>query len=134
MTIQLLEWKDEYSLGIAEVDFEHRELIRLINDMLVQLDESSPGADTLYFLGEIHARISSHFALEEKIMRELRYKHYAEHKADHDRLLNEIRDIMDECEDSAAFNREKFIGRLNHWFTDHFRTKDAQFHKHLDTG
>jgi len=134
MTIQLLEWKDEYSLGIAEVDFEHRELIRLINDMLVQLDENDSREDTLNSLGEIHARISSHFALEEKIMRELRYKLYPEHKADHDRLLNEIRDIMDDYEDRAEFNREEFIDRLNHWFTDHFRTKDAQLHKHLDTG
>ena len=27
----LLEWKDSYSVGIAAVDHEHRELIDLIN-------------------------------------------------------------------------------------------------------
>ena len=29
----LIEWKDEFSLGVASVDFEHREMINLINEL-----------------------------------------------------------------------------------------------------
>ena len=125
-----LQWRDEYSIGIADVDYEHRELIGLINDLIGRITEGS-GGDVPDYLGEIYARIAAHFALEEKIMRERKYDQYADHKADHDRLLEAIRDIMDEYDDGAALDNDEFVDRLDHWFTDHFRTKDARMHKRL---
>ena len=129
---QLLKWKDEFSLGIPEVDFEHRELIELINQSILKINEADSTEDSLYFLGEIHARISSHFALEEKIMRDLGYSDFSEHKDDHDRLLDEIRDLMDEYENDLPTDTNSFIDRLSHWFGDHFKTRDAQLHKFLN--
>lgn len=129
--MQRLEWKNEYSLGIPEVDYEHRELIGLINDLLLQLNENGSSAGITDSLGEVYARIALHFALEEKIMREQNYDQYREHKADHDRLLNEIRDIMDEYENSEKIDTDAFATRLDDWFSAHFRTMDARFHRHL---
>ncbi len=36
----LIEWKDEYSTGIADVDHEHQELIALINDLYVAMSST----------------------------------------------------------------------------------------------
>lgn len=127
-----LQWRDEYSIGIADIDYEHRELIGLINDLIDGIAEDSADA-VMDHLGEIYARIAAHFALEEKIMRERNYDQYADHKADHDRLLDAIRDIMDEYDDDASLDNDEFVDRLDHWFTDHFRTKDARMHKQLST-
>ena len=84
------------------------------------------------FLGEIYTRISAHFALEEKIMRARKYDQYADHKADHERLLDEIREIMDDYEDKRIYQDAILADRLRHWFGDHFRTKDARLHRFLD--
>ena len=35
-----LEWKPEYSVGDPAIDFEHRELIGHVNDLLERIDES----------------------------------------------------------------------------------------------
>lgn len=129
--MQLLEWKNEYSLGIPEVDYEHRELINLINDLLMELNVNGASAGITDSLGEVYARIALHFALEEKIMREQNYDQFTEHKTDHNRLLNEIRDIMDEYENSVNVDTETFAERLDRWFSNHFRTMDARLHKHL---
>ena len=83
------------------------------------------------FLGEIYAHVSAHFALEEKIMRERKYDEYTGHKADHEVLLDELRDIMDDYEENAWFSDDAFANTLEHWFTDHFRTREARLHKHL---
>lgn len=130
--MQLLEWKDEFSLGIPEIDYEHRKLIQLINEMLVKIYETDREDNTSDYLGEIYARIALHFALEEKIMREKNYDQLADHKADHDKLLDEIRDIMDHYSDMMEIDTDKFVDELNHWFTDHFSTKDARLHRYLD--
>jgi hemerythrin-like metal-binding protein len=129
----LIEWKDEYAVGIPAVDHEHRTLIELINRLHARLTSEGAREAVIDFLGEVHAQISSHFALEEKIMRDLKYDGLAEHKADHESLLDDIRDIMDDYEAGAFDDAEgAFAERLGEWFGRHFRTLDARLHKFLE--
>ena len=127
----LIEWKDEFSVGVADVDHEHQELIGLINDLHDAMSGEDASVTVMDFLGEIYAHVAAHFALEEKIMRKQHYDQYQDHKDDHERLLDEIRDIMDDYEESAYFSDEEFASQLGHWFTNHFKNKDARLHKHL---
>ena len=127
----LIEWREEFSVGVASVDHEHQELIELINTTHAALCEKGGDDLVLDFLGEIYAKISAHFALEENIMREREYDQYQEHKADHERLLDDIRDIMDDFEDGLGFDRDRFAARLRDWFSEHFKTHDARLHKRL---
>ena len=127
----LLEWKDEYAIGIASVDFEHRELIKFINRMHDHLAEGAGEYTIADFFGELYAMISAHFALEEQTMRNHGYDRYAEHKEDHERLLDDIRDIMDDCNSDADFARDALAARLGSWFEVHFHGLDARLHKHL---
>ena len=63
-------------------------------------------------------------------MREHRYDQLTQHKADHERLLDEIRDIMDDFEDDEIASAE--LGeKLDAWFSRHFETHDARLHKAL---
>ncbi len=123
----LLQWKDEYSVGIAAVDHEHRELIDLINQVHDTF-RASGGPAVEGFFGDLFRAISAHFALEEHIMREAGYGRLREHKADHERLLDEIRDIMDE---TAADRIDDLSTELDTWFSHHFRVHDAPLHKAL---
>jgi hemerythrin len=124
----LITWRKEFETGIAEVDHEHQELVALINRLA---DDISAGADReriQAFLGEVFARIAAHFALEESVMRKHLYDEYEAHKAEHESLLDEIRDIMDEAEDGYA---ETLSTTVANWFVGHFKTKDARMHKNL---
>ena len=127
----LIEWRDEFSVGVSDVDLEHRQLIGLINRLHAALAKENAQVSVLDFLAEINAHIAAHFALEEKIMREHGYDQYAEHKQDHERLLDEIRDIMDDYEENALYSDAELSERLERWFSEHFRTRDARLHKHL---
>ena len=112
------------------MDHEHRALVALINALPAALD-AGPGDDARDVLGDIHAGISAHFALEERLMRESRYDEYREHKADHDRLLDELRDLMDDFEEGRWVDRDAFAARVADWFTVHFGTRDARLHRKL---
>ncbi len=128
----LIEWREEFAIGIPSVDYEHKGMIRMINELHEEMS-SAPSRDTVTgFLGEIHALISAHFALEEKEMREMGYDAFDDHKDDHERLLDEIRDIMDSFEaDETEDYAEDLSRRLESWFTEHFRAKDARLHRFL---
>ena len=53
---------------------------------------------------------------------------YAAHRADHERLLDDIRDISLAYEKSAESDRAGFEQRLRDWFGNHFKTHDARLH------
>lgn len=127
--MSLLQWRDEFSLGIAEVDHEHRELIELINRLQQDLRAGTDTQKTVSSLGEIYAQIAAHFALEEKMMRTTNYPAYAEHKEDHETLLDDLRDIMDDVEDDGVLDETQLTDDLNRWFGDHFQTHDAKLHR-----
>lgn len=130
--IPSVPWRDEFRLGIAAVDHEHQEMVALINRIFVRLASGDPAARIADDLGEVYSRISAHFALEERVMRDRRYDRFAEHKDDHERLLDEIREIM-EAHEAGTYEHRKgaFAARLEEWFVAHFKTKDARLHKTL---
>ncbi len=80
-------------------------------------------------LADIHAGISAHFALEERLMREAAYPEYAGHKASHEDLLDQIRDMMDAHADDPEAGRKRLQRSLSDWFGQHFATFDARLHE-----
>jgi len=127
-----IKWRPEFEIGIPDVDHEHQELVGWINQALVASADPTQDRDVvLDLLGEIHAKVSAHFALEERVMRERGYDQLREHKQDHELLLDDIRDIMDEYEAGSSSVEERFSERISEWFGLHFRTHDARFHRHL---
>jgi len=124
----LLEWKDDYVTGFPSIDYEHEQLILAINSMFERTDTVPLGQT----LGEIHALVEAHFALEEKIMRDNRYVDYIAHKQDHDRLLDDIRDIMDDVDmGHEADTGTNLQDRMQSWFGTHFATLDRDLHSKL---
>jgi hemerythrin-like metal-binding protein len=106
----LFEWNDQYLLGLEPLDFEHMDLFRCIND-----------------LARLHARLAGHFALEEHTMREMNNPHYDAHKAEHDRFLEEVTEVV------ASFGTkpgdehvEEFAIRVKEWILTHITTTDRQ--------
>ena len=127
--MSVLQWREEFSVGIDEVDHEHRELIELIRGLQKNLATGSTVDEITETLGEIYALIAAHFALEEKAMRKMRYAALADHKEDHETLLDDLRDIIDAVEDDGVLDDVQLTDDLNRWFSDHFRTHDASLHR-----
>jgi hemerythrin-like metal-binding protein len=132
MATPFIQWKKEFETGLVSLDHEHRQLVDLLNRLYENLVTQGSKDAVEAFLGEVYARISAHFALEEKIMRERRYDQYREHKDDHERLLDEIRDIMDDYNTAAEASTREVADRIETWFVRHFKTNDARLHRLLD--
>ncbi len=124
----LIEWREEYSTGIPGVDHEHQELINLINTAYEMLGDTADKNGIISCLGDIYGSISSHFALEERWMEQHNYEDYEAHRADHERLLDEIGEITDDVEASTKLDTERLRERLNNWFLAHFKTHDTHLH------
>ena len=126
--MSLLQWKPEYSVGVASVDHEHRQMIELINELDAQIGEHADAERLELYLGEIYAAIAAHFALEERFMRNANYPEYEAHKQDHEDLLDELVAIMDHFVADPVAGAEHLATQLGGWFKIHFSSFDARLH------
>jgi hemerythrin len=88
--------------------------------------KGGPRGSVESFFADLYKGISAHFALKEKYIR----RHddpLAARRNDHERVLDEIRDISDDFTNEAQ-TASALAGRLEAWFSRHFETHDASLH------
>jgi len=123
--------EQEFSIGNASVDQEHELLIDQINQIYEQLNLPLDTVTIEALLVDIQTDISTHFALEELLMQEAGYAEFEGHRQDHERLLDQINDLIFHFAVDPETGREILANRLSDWFGHHFRTFDARLHNQL---
>ncbi len=123
----LFEWKEEYLLGLELLDFEHKDLFQGINDLYEQCRIRPEGVELEDCLGRLHAGLAAHFAHEESTMREMKNPHYEAHKAEHDRFLQEVTEVVAGFGTNPGWEYvEAFTIRAKEWILTHITTTDRQ--------
>jgi hemerythrin len=131
VAMALLEWKDEYATGIEDVDDEHKDLIDVINRLHELLLADDAKLTVPAFFARLIDGVSAHFALEERIMGESSYPDREAHRADHERLLDEMRDLVEAFRQAEEVDSVDLAMRLEPWFSQHFATHDLRLHTTL---
>jgi hemerythrin len=123
----LLSWDDGYSVGIKEIDEQHKELINLIN-LLYEAMSAGKGDQVL---GEIMERLviytQTHFVTEERLMVEYQFPGYAEHKAEHDDLIGQVAIIHRQYKEGAAGLTMQILIFLEDWLVEHILGVDQLY-------
>ena len=126
-----IEWKEEFSVGNASIDQEHELLITQINNLYEQLNLPLDTHTIESMLADIQADISTHFALEELLMQEAGFSEFEAHKQDHERLLDQIDDMVFHFAEDPESGKALLTNRLSDWFSAHFKGFDARLHDQL---
>lgn len=90
-----LDWNPAFDTGIRSIDFEHRRLVGLLNEVDRQIAGAADAKAIAATLGEFHALASAHLALEESIMARTGHPKLDQRVLAHRALLDTVRDIMD---------------------------------------
>lgn len=77
---EFIVWSDELSVGIEEIDEQHKVLVNLINRMHNAIAEKHGSEVVSGILAELVDYTKIHFAVEESLLRILGYPGYEEHK------------------------------------------------------
>ena len=120
----LVVWKDEFSVGVAAIDAEHRDLLDIIN---VLYDEAQAGAPTetlAVTCDKLIAHTVTHFDNEEA--RFDGYPRAKEHRRMHDKLKQRVLAFRKEITTGNAADGTKLItDGLAHHITGEDKTFGA---------
>ena len=131
-----LEWRDEFTVGVGEIDSQHHELLARINDLgakIIRGDASGIG-ETLDFLDDY---VHFHFGSEEKLMDSVDYPLRADHKHEHRTFVERFGRLRSEITSGShdplylAFRIQIF---LCDWFANHIAKTDGHLAKFIRAG
>lgn len=119
----IIKWKDDFQVGIQEIDRHHEQLVQALNANYDQFREGLQPDVT--FLQELVEYSTLHFQSEEKWMERISYPDLAAHKEEHDLFRDKMCDLRRNDHDNAKLCVE-LLWFLCNWVTHHFET-DAEF-------
>jgi len=131
-----IEWTEDFSVGISKFDDQHKEIIRLINELYESLADKSD--DQRMRMTDIAERLCNytytHFLEEEVEMYRCGFPQYESHKENHDKLTSLARDFLVRIMASETGLKKlciELIATLSAWLKVHIKETDKRYSAHL---
>ena len=128
---KFVEWSNELSVGIEEIDTQHQVLVDLLNQIHEAIQQRHGAEVTQDIVLKLDEYTRVHFAVEESLMRILHYPDYERHKEEHDQLIARLAGLhakLDEGKGALGFELAQL---LKHWLTKHIMEVDQRYVSHF---
>jgi len=114
-----LEWQDEYTVGVKELDGQHQALLNIINTLLME-ERDENDADTLF--GATSSLIHYayiHFATEERYLAEAHFPHLEQHILMHVDFIMKTLELSLKVKEGTRDSRLELLHYLKGWYSSH---------------
>ncbi len=125
--MSLLEWSEEFSVGVRKLDDQHKELIGTLNELFDAIGEGCEQAILRRQLTRLIDYALTHFMDEEKLMLQCNYAGYQQHKLEHDEFTSKVLALNDRCEAGEPALIAEIANFLTIWFTTHVQGTDKDY-------
>jgi hemerythrin len=120
----MFAWRDELTVGVPEIDAQHRRLFQIAANLQAAMLARKPKTilDSVFSTLVVHTR--GHFAHEEELMRQHAYPHAAAHKSMHDQLLVKALEFQRDIDLGNASLAPEVLKFLKDWLERHVLMAD----------
>ncbi|SMC26095.1 hemerythrin [Andreprevotia lacus DSM 23236] len=127
---QLIVWSDELSVGIQEIDEQHKVLVGLLNELYDAIRHHHGRQASVEILNRLADYTRIHFTVEESLMRILGYPDYEGHKAHHEDLITQMQSLQQRLAAGETVTFE-LLHFLRNWLTRHIQEGDRRYTEHF---
>ena len=128
---KFVEWTGELSVGIEEIDEQHKVLAGLVNEMHEAIQQRHAHEVVRGILDQLAHYTKTHFVVEESLMRILNYPLYEPHKEEHDALIAQIEELQQKLDVGKASVNFELMHFLKLWLTKHIMESDKAYSAHF---
>lgn len=121
------KWSSDYSVNIKTIDDQHQELVNILNRLFVAVSRREGAKVIAGVLDALTSYTQTHFSLEERLMREAKYKDIDAHMEEHKKLLDELDRLCNKYlldEKQIYFEMLSF---LKTWLKEHIKGVDTKY-------
>ncbi len=125
-THSIVTWQDEFSIGLPEIDEQHKALFGMINRLWGATVSQASQEEMLDILKGLERYTLSHFTAEETFMRIYRFPGFEEHRKAHkifvDRLARERLKVV-----AGSHLSLDLLRFLKDWLINHILVLDKEY-------
>lgn len=126
-----LVWDSSLSVHVKEIDEDHRRLVDLFNILGHAVAQGDPRNYIEAVLEELISLTVWHFRHEERLMLRHGYEGLAEHKSEHEQLIESVRALQQKFLQGSGPLSSEDVEFLEHWLTEHIYVADMQMGSYL---
>lgn len=123
----VINWDEKYSVGVKELDSQHKQLIAILNDLYEAMHKQK----TNEVLGQIFSKLVNytkvHFSTEENYMSQYNYPDLNAQKKEHEAFTQKVinfKSAFDEGRTSFSVSLAAFI---KDWLLNHISVSDKKY-------
>ena len=132
MNDDFVTWDDIYSVGFEPIDNQHKELVKIINELFTICKEGDVVADSIFLkmIDKTTDYAGGHFSDELRYVRQAGFPNIKEHKQQHDDFIETVSKAIQGYKDGKAEPIE--LARfLKKWLLTHIAESDQQYAPYL---
>jgi hemerythrin len=125
--MELITWNDNFSVNVEEIDNQHKEIIRIINELYVSIVEgkSKNTMDTIF--KDLTEYATTHFKTEEEHFENFNYPESSFHKQQHEDIAKKIEEFKKRNEEGRKILESEILRFQMSWFINHVILIDKRF-------
>jgi hemerythrin len=115
----VIEWREGFKVGIAQVDTEHRHLFGLVKNLSLESIQAT--------IEELLDYVVTHFSNEQGLMEESGYPDFRAHLGLHEQFGATVADFLGSGDEWSGERVQELRKFLNKWLIGHIMTHDLRF-------
>ena len=123
----LITWDDTLSVGVRAIDDQHKGLIQSLNDLHDAMIKGLAKQATGPLLDKLVKYTKEHFVAEEAMLKRTSYPDFADHKARHVELTQQVEDYVARFRKGDIGLTVHLMDFLRSWLTNHIRRVDRDY-------
>ena len=126
---EIICWEDSYELGIELIDSQHKELVKLINQLYKACLSGNEAITTMFkeAMSRMVDYVRFHFTAEQELMTRINYPNFHEHKKQHENLIMNILTAAKDYNEGKKFVPNHFVRLLKDWVLSHIAVFDKSY-------
>ena len=125
--IQYLKWDDNYAVGIALFDEQHKKIMELLNSLLDAVKQTGKTEQCSVIITELVSQSAQHFAAEEAAMKKYNYPYYKKHLEGHTDIKMKIGELHQKCVEGDMPQTIEILKFMTHWMDSHLKDVDMNY-------
>ena len=125
--MEQIMWTDKFSVGVAQLDAQHKTLIAMVNRLLSSPEVTTRSETISDLLSDMTDYARTHFRTEEELMRQHGYPMLDEQIAQHRSFRKKAVDFCTATTLAIDEIPDTMLNYLREWLLEHILTVDMQY-------
>ena len=123
----MYEWNEKYSVGIQSIDNQHKEIVKLLNDLLQAMKQGKASDVTSQIILELEKYARNHFQKEEFFFKRFNYPGADEHIKEHRLFIQKVESLKSEFKAGKITLTFELLNFLKDWIDHHVLEVDKKY-------